>query len=63
MPVSDGREVAVTDAQGKYLLQAAAPPALVRLTVPTGYWPRGDQWFQRVAAAGPPVDFPLQERG
>ncbi len=62
VPVSDGREVVVTDAQGQYLLKAAPSPALVRLTVPTGYWPRGDQWFQRVATAGPPVDFPLQER-
>ena len=62
VPVSDGGEVALTDAQGRYRLEAAAPPVLVRLTVPTGYWPDGNAWFLRVEAGGPPADFPLQER-
>lgn len=61
--VSDGYEIALTDTHGRYRLENAALPALVRLTVPTGYWPRADRWFQRVAGPEPHADFPLDRRG
>ena len=60
--VTDGRDVALTDAQGHYSLPAATLPALVRVTVPSGYWPTGDAYFRRVEAAGQSADFPLQAR-
>ncbi len=62
VPVSEGREIVLTDAHGRYRLENAVLPALVRLTVPTGYWPRGDRWFRRVRAAEEQADFPLDRR-
>jgi predicted MPP superfamily phosphohydrolase len=62
VPVSDGRDIALTDAQGRYALPAATLPGLVRVTVPTGYWPTGEGYFHRVETAAPTADFPLHER-
>lgn len=61
--VSDGRQVARTDAQGRYSLALAPGGALVRLSIPTGYWPVANRWFERVPGGAAVVcDFPLEAR-
>ena len=59
--VSDGAQVLPTDAAGSYALPLPAEGALVRLSIPTGYWPAAMRWFERVAPAETATcDFPLQ---
>jgi predicted MPP superfamily phosphohydrolase len=58
--VSDGWTVARTDAAGRYRLPAGEGETLVRLSVPSGYWPEGGHWYLRLAAAQTTADFPLQ---
>ena len=59
--VSDGAVVRPTDEQGRYTLPLSDEGALVRLSIPTGYWPEKNRWFERVPAADTAVcDFPLQ---
>ena len=53
--VSDGATIVRTDALGRYQLPPSATgllPAtgsLVRMSIPSGYWPVGNRWFARVA--------------
>ncbi len=60
--LSDGSSVVLTNAQGRYYLPDATPLTVVRLTVPSGYWPTDGAWFRRVPAAASSADFPLQAR-
>jgi hypothetical protein len=61
--VSDGHQVVRTDALGHYVLPLPESGALIRLSIPSGYWPRDNHWFQRVPAVeGAVCDFPLNVR-
>ncbi|MFW5840973.1 MAG: metallophosphoesterase, partial [Planctomycetota bacterium] len=66
--VSDGLQIVRTDAQGRYRIQPKRDPLLaetadpiVRLSIPSGTWPR-KHWWALVRANGPQavVDFPLR---
>lgn len=59
--VSDGGQVVSTDARGRYVLPLSQTGTLVRLSIPSGYWPAGHRWFERVASAeAATCDFPLR---
>jgi hypothetical protein len=66
IPVSDGSQVVLTDARGRYRLPLRSDGALVRLSFPSGYWPVAGRWFRHVVpehgAAGTAAtcDFPLR---
>jgi hypothetical protein len=49
--VSDGTQVVRTEARGSYQLPLPATGALIRLSIPSHYWPLDNRWFDRVAAA------------
>lgn len=50
--ISDGRQVVLTDENGRYHLDVADSFALIRITVPSGYRPLDDRWFDRVHVDG-----------
>jgi hypothetical protein len=49
--VSDGTQIVRTDEYGHYTLPLPATGALVRLSIPSNYWPLDNRWFDRVPAA------------
>ncbi len=58
--LSDGEQVVITDAQGRYRLETEASRVLIRLSVPSGYWPLDGRWFDTAHVKGEArVDFVL----
>ncbi len=61
--VSDGHQIANTDSHGRYQLSSDADFFILRLTVPSGYWPTDGRWFVRLEASGltsKVIHFPLR---
>ncbi len=61
--VTDGFQIVTTDRYGRYQLASDASFIVLRLTVPTGYWPTSGRWFVRLEAPWLPhkiVHFPLR---
>lgn len=58
--ISDGEQVVLSDEQGCYRLETQSNRALIRLSVPSGYRPVDDRWFDTVHVRGQArVDFVL----
>ena len=61
--VTDGHQIVTTDSYGRYQLSSDADFIILRLTVPSGYWPTDGHWFVRLEAPRLPskiVHFPLR---
>ena len=61
--VSDGHQIVTTDSYGRYQLSFDDDFIVLRLTVPSGYWPTDGRWFVRLEAPGLPskiIHFPLR---
>ncbi len=61
--VSDGHQIVTTDSYGRYRLSSDADFIILRLTVPSGYWPTDGRWFVRLKGLRLPskiVHFPLR---
>jgi len=61
--VTDGHQIVTTDSYGRYQLSSDADFFILRLTVPSGYWPTDGRWFTRFEAPRLPskiIHFPLR---
>jgi len=61
--VTDGHQIVTTDSYGRYQLSSDADFIILRLTVPSGYWPTDGRWFVRLEAPHLPskiIHFPLR---
>lgn len=55
--VSDGRETAITDSKGRFLLSTSSDEPLIFVSFPSGYFT--DRFYKRASRENPRVDFPL----